>query len=260
MSVLPSVLIRFCGLTPHSKSLRHLLESLCHQLREILPKQTRIPKDFANIQIWFREFLTQGDCPGIVVLFISGLDQLDTSDFAHFINWLPSKLARNIKIILSTATNNNSEILANLQSKITNERYHLQLSDLNQSECAELLSSALSGQGRIVNFLQWRRVRDMFQIRSSPFYVKLLFEEAYKWKSYSTIDENILSLTVEATIEKLFADVEVKHGRLLTSRTLGYLTATQSGVSEAELDDVMTLDDDVMCDVYATYEAPVCRY
>ena len=100
----------------------------------------------------------------------------------------------------------------------------------------------------------------MFQIRSSPFYVKLLFEEAYKWKSYSTIDESIVSLTVEATIEKLFADVENKHGRLVTSRTLGYLTATQSGASEAELDDVMTLDDDVMCDVYATYEAPVCRY
>lgn len=39
--------------------------------------------------------------------------------------------------------------------------------------------------------------------------------------------------------------IENQHGKLLVSHALGYLTAAKSGVSEAELEDLLSLDEKV---------------
>ena len=44
--------------------------------------------------------------------------------------------------------------------------------------------------------------------------------------------------------------VETKHGWLLVSHALAYVTAARSGVSESELEDLISLDDKVLDDIY----------
>ena len=57
----------------------------------------------------------------------------------------------------------------------------------------------------------------------------------------------------------LFEKVETKHGWLLVSHALAYVTAAKSGVSETELEDLISLDDKVLDDIYQYHLPPVRR-
>ena len=57
----------------------------------------------------------------------------------------------------------------------------------------------------------------------------------------------------------LYEKVETKHGWLLTSHALAYITASKSGVSETELEDLISLDDKVLDDIYQYHLPPTRR-
>lgn len=51
----------------------------------------------------------------------------------------------------------------------------------------------------------------------------------------------------------------LQHGRLLVFHALAYITAARSGLSETELEDLISLDDKVLDDVYQYHLPPVRR-
>lgn len=52
---------------------------------------------------------------------------------------------------------------------------------------------------------------------------------------------------------------DFKHGRILVFHALAYITAAKSGLSESELEDLISLDDKVLDDVYQYHLPPVRR-
>lgn len=68
-----------------------------------------------------------------------------------------------------------------------------------------------------------------------------------------------LSQTIEDAINQLFARLEFQHGQLLTKHSLSYITATRTGICENELEDVLSLDDIVLNDVFQYHLPPVRR-
>ena len=62
-----------------------------------------------------------------------------------------------------------------------------------------------------------------------------------------------------ASIFLLFEKVENKHGWPLVSHALAYVTASKSGVSETELEDLISLDDKVLDDIYQYHLPPTRR-
>jgi hypothetical protein len=57
----------------------------------------------------------------------------------------------------------------------------------------------------------------------------------------------------------LFEKVETKHGWPLVSHALAYVTAAKNGVSETELEDLISLDDKVLDDIYQYHLPPTRR-
>jgi hypothetical protein len=81
-----------------------------------------------------------------------------------------------------------------------------------------------------------------------PLYLKLAFEEARRWKSYTTDVE--LASTIPGIIRQLFDRLssDSNHGEIVVSRSLGYLAASKNGLSEDEMLDVLSLDKGVRGD------------
>src|SRR5207244_7096470 len=79
------------------------------------------------------------------------------------------------------------------------------------------------------------------------------FEEARRWKSYTSASETVVSADIPGVIGELFArlSAEANHGPLLVSRSLGYLCAARRGLSEDELIDVLSRDEAVFRDFKA---------
>ena len=53
--------------------------------------------------------------------------------------------------------------------------------------------------------------------------------------------------------------VERYHGRVLVSHALGYLTASKDGLGDVEMEDILSLDDVVLNDVFQHWLPPVRR-
>lgn len=86
-----------------------------------------------------------------------------------------------------------------------------------------------------------------------------MFAEICRWRSYTRPQETHLASTVMDSIMMLFERIEKQHGRILVFHALAYITAAKSGLSESELEDLISLDDKVLDDVYQYHLPPVRR-
>lgn len=68
-----------------------------------------------------------------------------------------------------------------------------------------------------------------------------------------------LSNTIDDAISQLFARIELQHGFILTKHSLSYITAARNGICENELEDILSLDDIVLDDVFQYHLPPVRR-
>ena len=55
-------------------------------------------------------------------------------------------------------------------------------------------------------------------------------------------------------INNLFDRVEKYHGKTFTCHALSYLTASKSGLSDVEMEDVLSLDDEVSNSIIHVYD------
>ena len=71
-------------------------------------------------------------------------------------------------------------------------------------------------------------------------------EHCSRWRSYTSPQETHLAHSVTEAIDLLFQKVEERHGYLLVANCLAYVTAAKHGLSESEMEDVVSLDDEVI--------------
>ena len=122
-----------------------------------------------------------------------------------------------------------------------------------------ILESWLRAARRSLTPQQKRIVLDAFQKCPLPLYLKLAFDEACRWKSYTPSSETLLAPTVREMIDAFFDRIERVHGKILVTHALGYVTASKNGLTEPELEDLLSLDDEVLNDVYQYWTPPVRR-
>ena len=73
------------------------------------------------------------------------------------------------------------------------------------------------------------------------------------------VDTDTLASCIRDCINSLLNRLEIKHGNIFVAHSLAYLTVSRGGISESELDDVLSLDDEVLNSVYTHWESPVRR-
>ena len=123
----------------------------------------------------------------------------------------------------------------------------------------EILDNWLKSSGRVLQSEQEKIVLEAFKECPLPLYLKLSFDEACRWKSYTPLEDTRLSPTIKGIIHDLLDRVERLHGKVLVSQALAYVTASKNGLTETELEDVLSLDDVVLNDVYQYWTPPIRR-
>ena len=122
-----------------------------------------------------------------------------------------------------------------------------------------ILNAWLRIAGHKLTSKQKETVLNAFNHCPLPLFLKLSFDQSLKWRSYSPEDKTVLPLTVKEVINSLFANLERLHGKCLVRRSLGYLTAAKFGLSDAEMEDILSIDDEVLNDVYQYWTPPFRR-
>ena len=126
-------------------------------------------------------------------------------------------------------------------------------------EADVILDNWLKAANRSILPRQKSYIMEAFQRCPLPLYLKLAFDEAQRWKSYTPASDMYLEPTVREIIDDMFERLERRHGKVLVSHALAYVTASKNGLTEPELEDILSLDDDVLNDVYQYWTPPVRR-
>ena len=119
------------------------------------------------------------------------------------------------------------------------------------------MNAWLSNEGHVLTQQQFNIVMDSFRSCPLPLFLKLSFDEAIRWKSYSVLTNTSLEKNIKDAINSLFARLERLHGKILVSHAFGLITASKNGISDAELDEILSIDDEVLNDVYQYWTPPV---
>ena len=141
-------------------------------------------------------------------------------------------------------------ILDVLRQMVTEPDNYGQVTPLGENLGSVILKSWLKEANRQVTPSQWEVVQYAITKCNLPLFVKLVFDDICRWRSYFAPEATSLANTIHDSINRLFDRIENQHGHVLVSRALGYLTAAKNGLSEAELEDLLSLDDQVLNDVY----------
>ena len=258
---------RFIGATPGSSDLRSLLTDLCTELGVDSP-----PQDMNDLVRTFRGRLSvdeQGtdeptEPPAPVVLFLDALDQLNPTDNARMLYWLPHTLAPGVKLVMSVLEtapsdqeNRNNEDPYNLATRIWPDSL-VELGLLDEESGNKLLDDWLGDAKRNLQPDQRADITNNFQANGSPLYLKLAFEEARHWRSWDGLpcgsnDKPGLNGDIPGILVDLFWRLErpERHGALLAQRALRSIAAAKNGLTEDELLDILSADSEVITDFLA---------
>jgi len=240
-----AIISRFIGATPASSDIRPLLEGLCRQItRACGGDESNVPSEYKELSEDFPKRLALAKAEKPLIVFLDALDQLSDNYNARNLLWLPASLPENVHFVVSTAPADCAETL----KKKIGPAGGIDLLPMPPAEGRLILEAWLKSAGRTLQPRQMKEVLDKFAMNGLPLYLKLAFEEARSWPSTGAKVE--LAPDVTGIIEQLFSrlSAESHHGRILVSRSLAYLRAAKNGLSEDEIIDLLSRDEDVFGD------------
>eukprot|EP00736_Rhodelphis_marinus_P007001 Rmarinus@m.18027 len=106
---------------------------------------------------------------------------------------------------------------------------------------------------------QRRIILSSYEECQLPLYLRLAFNEAKQWKSFSRMTQCSLPPSVSALIHGLYQRLEHNHGYLFTRYSLAYITAAKHGLAINELEDVLSCKEACLDSIFQYWEPPVRR-
>lgn len=246
------VVVRFVAATPGASDTRSLLDGLCRQISQAYgADQTTLPSDEQGLAEEFPRRLALATSEKPLLLFLDALDQLSNlgSSRGPNFSWLPSELPEHVRLVATSLPDVLG--LKYIEARLPDTQ-KLLLERMTREEGNQLVTYWLRQAARTLQRDQREEVLNKFappdQPGGLPLYLKLGFEEARRWASYTPPANTVLAPSIPSIIRQLFARLSenANHSPLLVARSLGYLGAAKQGLSEDEMIDVLSADADVM--------------
>ena len=122
------------------------------------------------------------------------------------------------------------------------------------------IQEMLSSISRCINAEQTEVVKTALKACNEALYVKLVFDQIRLWRSFTT---GPAELSIKTTIYDIIGDtfyrVEMAHGKVLVGAAMAYVTASKNGLGETEVEDLISIDETVLNDIYQYHLPPTRR-
>lgn len=191
------------------------------------------------------------------ILILDSIDQLNSMDYD--LEWVLEVLPCNVKMLYSVIGSHES-ILNTFENAIGLPKENIiEIHNLDLKLCNEIIQDWLIKANRSISTYQWSVIERMFKKATLfPLYLKLVFDIISRWTSFHEPDADFVKCTnIDKCIKYLFNFFEKEHGYLLFSRSVIYMSSFVNGISENEIEDILSLDDDVLYDIFEFHAPPV---
>uniref|UniRef100_A0A8C4XB11 NACHT and WD repeat domain containing 1 n=1 Tax=Erpetoichthys calabaricus TaxID=27687 RepID=A0A8C4XB11_ERPCA len=250
--------LRLLGTSPGSSEVHSLLKSICFQICRVFELQLPAPYTTNNYEELVRFFnnslvaISQKNGSPLV-LILDSLDQLSPSNGAHRLHWLPKECPPKVHILVSTLEN---PILTTLHDTILDSTSFFQVDQMPHNQGKEVVGAYMAAAGRRLTAAQKDLILEGFDKCGQPLQLKLILDAAKQWASYTPMSELKVPTSTQEAVLQLLERLEEQHGRLLVAHALGSIVISRNGLTEIELRDILSLDDDVLGDIYQYWLPP----
>jgi hypothetical protein len=256
----PVILLRFLGTTPASSTSEAVAASMLHQLTMAYPDiaSKALSKEDAVVMRPPARFLKLvraiSNQKKRIIMIIDSLDQLDSSDPGRdtYEQWLPTLFGpgalSNVAILLSALPDH----LAGIEAM---PFHHIEdLPHFTIDEGEDMLDHLCLTHNSGLEKKQRDGILKQFRNESSTLYLKIAFLQSVRWRSWDT-DIQIPN-TVKGQITLLFKQLRNDFGINLVASVISHLTLTPGGINVEELCEAVSMDDEVLKEVFRWHETP----
>eukprot|EP00736_Rhodelphis_marinus_P009553 Rmarinus@m.20301 len=257
------IIVRFIGTTKESTSCRKLLANLCkHILTNFDQEEASLPKMPYKplVKFFHSKVLRLAKSDRRIILFLDSLDQMSNENRARStMDWMPYDLPPNVKVIVSTVTESSRATpYVNLAKHVPKTGF-IQVKSLTMETGHKILDHWMESSKRRLETHQREEVIGAFRECRLPLFFRLAFEQSCLWKSYDPPEKTVLKRSVSELIEDIFHRLYRYHGEIMVRASLGLVTTARYGVTDNEMEDLLSCDDEVLNDVFQWWEPPVRR-
>lgn len=238
------IVYRFIGTTSRSSNIISLLQSVCGQIArefgttlEALAGEgkEKAMYDLNGLTEILKKCLTLGTLEKPILLFLDALDQLSDSDNAKSLYWLLRELPEHSRMVVSS--------LPNLKTQLSNH-YTEDLPVLPMEDATQILERWLNAISRRLTEEQQKEVLNKFSKTKLAIYLKLAFEQAKKWNSYTKEKDFNLQSDVKGIINDFFGVLENEHSEEFVRNAICYiLCGRYQGLAENEILEILAFDE-----------------
>ena len=239
----PAVVIipHFIGASPASTSLRLMLRRVCLTLKKEFGLADEVEQDPQRLIGQFKEFLGRVPADRRVLIVLDALNQLDETDNADQLHWLPWEFPAHVKIVISSIDDQgrNEPILKVLRKR---NRGEFRIEALTDNERLQIVREVPSLSAKT---LDDRQVRLLLKNKATqnPLFLLVALEELRGFGSFEQLNARIQTFPHEGdTVTALFIQVierlELEFGAMLIRDVLTLLASARRGLSEQELQDL----------------------
>ncbi|XP_052063156.1 NACHT domain- and WD repeat-containing protein 1-like [Mytilus californianus] len=254
-----STIIRFLGTSVGSSTLRGVLCSIIRQICKIskitLPSFLDLDGDFMYVTRFFESLLNRYESSQKLVIILDSINQLSSHDHTYLMNWLPLKLPKNIHLVVSLLSKAN-ECLQNIQNRFPFQLQFIEVPFLPLDAADSVITKICQHKNRRVTKPQKRHLLQLFGKCGKPLYLKVLIVRALQWRSFTDVKDFKVGPTVHAAINLFFDELEKKYGTVVVEKCFGFFSACKEGLSHAELEDLLSLDDETLQNIYLSHLPP----
>ncbi|CAN9500293.1 unnamed protein product [Ophioblennius macclurei] len=231
---------------PLAPDVDDIITDVCLQV--CLAFQLAPPPPAAALVRRFMHVLTEASRHGCSLLVVlDSLDSLSDCHHAKKLRWLPTCIPPNVHLLISV--DDGGVVLANARLRLDDERF-FHVGQLSRQDCEQAVKARLHAARRKLTAEQHVVVGQSLEASGCPLHVWLVAAMAVRWKSFTAEAELQLGADVQEMLKLTMLMLERKHGRELVGGALGYLALAREGLQEAELRDLLSLDDDIISEVY----------
>lgn len=233
----------FVGASPGSTSLRRVLRRFTLILQQRFGPADEVPHDINELVNRYRQALDSVPADARVVFVIDAVNQLDKTDNAHSMYWLPKELRPQVKVIISCiddATEGAGPRDRVLQSLADWPLERLEIGPLTREERLEIVSRVPSLSAKRLDPKQVSLLLSN-PATENPLFLLVALEELRGFGSYEQVADRIAAFPYESdepvaalfgqVIERLRQEFDLDVLRI----ALAMIACSRGGMSEREL-------------------------
>eukprot|EP00043_Microstomoeca_roanoka_P010733 m.101794 g.101794 ORF g.101794 m.101794 type:complete len:2172 (-) comp14987_c1_seq1:97-6612(-) len=251
-----AVITRYCGLSAQSSNLGDILRSIVFQVTTAYKKDFVFPENFDELKEQFASLLAVASQKEPLLLIFDGVDRLN-SGAANLDTWLPAQLPPYVSVVISVSAHSPDVWSACYKLAGKREENFWEMPNLTVTDTQDIISKTLDQESRTLSPHQMSLLVEACQKNTNALYVRMAIQVTAAWKSQE--EPATFPPSSAGILNQLLDTLEVTHGHYLVKHALSYITLSYEGLSASELEDILSLDDDVLNDVFQYWEPPLRR-